>query len=150
MSKILNIAVGSVHAGYELKSVVVDYLNMKGYKVADCGCFSLESVDYPDYAQAVVKEILSERSQVGILICGTGIGVSIAANRYDGIRAAVCSSEELAEMTRKHNDANVLSIGARVFGDDIELIKSIIDKFLSTEFDGGRHEIRRDKLDIHS
>ncbi len=148
MSKILNIAVGSDHAGYELKSVVVDYLNTKGYKIKDCGCFSLESVDYPDYAQAVAKEILSERSQVGILICGTGIGVSIAANRYDGIRAAVCCNEELAEMTRKHNDANVLSLGARVFGDDIELIKSIIDKFLLTEFDGGRHEIRRDKLDI--
>ncbi len=148
MSKIVNIAVGSDHAGYELKLVVVDYLNTKGYKITDCGCYSLESVDYPDYAQAVVKEVLSERSQVGILICGTGIGVSIAANRFDGIRAAVCSSEELAEMTRKHNDANVLSLGARVFGDDIELIKSIIDKFLSTEFDGGRHQIRVDKLDI--
>ncbi len=148
MSKILNIAVGSDHAGYELKSVVLDYLNMKGYKTTDCGCFSLESVDYPDYAQAVVKEILSSRSQVGILICGTGIGVSIAANRYDGIRAAVCCSKDLAEMTRKHNDANILSLGARVFGDDIELIKSIIDKFLLTEFDGGRHQLRVDKLDI--
>ncbi len=149
MSKILNIAVGSDHAGYELKSVVIDYLNTKGYKTTDCGCFSLESVDYPDYAQAVAKEILSERSEVGILICGTGIGVSIAANRFDGIRAAVCSSEELAEITRKHNDANVLSLGSRVLGDNIELIKSIIEKFLSTEFEGGRHLIRRDKLDIH-
>ncbi len=149
MSKILNIAVGSDHAGYELKSVVIDYLNTKGYKITDCGCFSLESVDYPDYAQAVAKEILSERSEVGILICGTGIGVSIAANRFDGIRAAVCSSEELAEITRKHNDANVLSLGSRVLGDNIELIKSIIEKFLSTEFEGGRHLIRRDKLDIH-
>ena len=131
MSKILNIAVGSTHIGYELKLVIIDYLNSKSYNVTDCGCFSKDNIDYSEYAEAVVKEILSERSQVGILICTSGTGAAAVANCHDGIRAVICKSEDKAEMARKQDDANILSLGAKVFGDDINLVKSIVDKFLS-------------------
>ncbi len=132
VSKILNIAVGSTHVGYELKLIVIDYLKSKGYNITDCGCFSQDYIDYSEYANAVVKEILSERSTVGILICTSGTGAAAVSNCHDGIRAVICGSEDKAEIARKHDDANVLSLGAKSIGDDTELVKSIIDKFLST------------------
>ena len=131
MSKILNITIGSTHIGYELKLVVIDYLNSKGHKITDCGCFSKSSIDYSEYANAVAKEILSERSEVGILICTSGTGAAAVANCHDGIRAVICDNENKAERARKDDDANVLSLGAKTLGDDLELAKSIVDKFLS-------------------
>ena len=131
MSNILNIAVGSTHIGYELKLLVIDYLNSKGYKITDCGCFSKANIDYSEYANSVAKEVLSERSQVGILICTSGTGAAAVANCHDGIRAVICGSENKAETARKQDDANVLSLGAKTIGDDIDLVKSIVDKFLS-------------------
>ena len=131
MREMLNIAVGSKHVGYELRLIIIDYLNSKGYKVTDCGCFSEEPSDDPEYAHAVVKEILSERSTVGIVICSSGNGAAKVVNGYDGVIAVACDSEEKAELARKDEDANVLSLGAKVIGEDIALAKSIVDKFLS-------------------
>ncbi len=131
MGKELNIAVGSKHVGYELKLVIIDYLKSKGYNVTDCGCFSKEPSDNPEYAHAVVKEILSERSTVGIVICSSGNGAARVSNGYDGVRAVVCDSEEKASTARKQDDANVLSLGAKTVGDDMDLAKLIVDKFLS-------------------
>lgn len=140
------IVLGSDHAGIMLKEQIKSYLLEEGYFILDKGCYTSESCDYPDIAELVCREINSETK--GILVCGTGIGMSIKANRYNHIRCGLCTNELMAEMTRKHNDANVLAIGARILDNDTSF--KIITKFLNTEFEGGRHQKRIDKLNIDS
>ncbi|MBI4454190.1 ribose 5-phosphate isomerase B [Candidatus Woesearchaeota archaeon] len=139
------LALGSDHGGYKLKESLKKYFDKKGIAYKDFGCYNEESVDYPDYADKVVKEILKKEYNRGVLICGTGIGISIRANRYKGIRAAKCNSVFDAEMSRKHNDANILVMGERTTS--LPSAKKIFDAWYSTEFEGGRHQRRVDKLD---
>ena len=137
------IALGSDHAAFEMKEIVKNLLLSQKYEVIDCGTYSLERADYPDYAIKVSKEVTSNNIQ-GILLCGSGIGVSIVANRFKGVRAALCRTPEDAEMSRKHNDANVLCLGAR-FNNEEE-IKSIIAAWFENSFEGGRHADRLNKF----
>ncbi|NPA12443.1 MAG: ribose 5-phosphate isomerase B [Aquificae bacterium] len=136
----MRIAIGSDHAGFDYKEIVKKHLQEKGFEVIDKGTFSKESVDYPVYGEAVGRAVAEGEADRGIVICGTGIGISIAANKVKGVRAALCTNEYMARMSRKHNNANVLSFGARVLGIDVAL--GIVDVFLSTDFEGGRHERR--------
>ena len=136
----MKIAIGSDHAGYDLKEEIKKYLEDKGFAVLDKGTNSKESVDYPVFGESVAETVAKGEADRGIVICGTGIGISISANKVKGIRAALCTNEYMAKMARKHNDANVLALGARVLGVDLAL--SIVDAFLNTEFEGGRHERR--------
>jgi len=136
----MKVAIGSDHAGFDYKEMVKEYLEGKGYHVIDKGTYSKESIDYPVFGEAVAKAVASGEADRGIVICGTGIGISIAANKVKGIRAALCTNEYMARMARKHNDANVLAFGARVLGTDVAL--GIVDEFFTTDFEGGRHEKR--------
>lgn len=138
------IFLSSDHGGFELKKSVLNFLKEDNYDVEDLGCFSLESVDYPDYANLIAKSIKNNINSYGILFCGTGIGVSIAANRHSHIRAALCTSVEMASKSRKHNDANVLALGGRILNNLI--IKDIVFQFLNTDFEEGRHRLRVNKL----
>lgn len=140
-----SIFIGSDHAGFELKQEIKAYLEASDYQVEDMGCHGTDSVDYPDYAKAVAEAVLAggEESQ-GILICGTGIGVCIAANKFHGIRAALCPKEYEAQMARNHNNANVLCLGARAL--QKEVAKRVVSKFLESKFEGGRHQRRLDKI----
>ncbi len=144
-TKPLRIALGGDHGGFELKRKVQSFLADKGHIVSDFGSFSEESVDYPDYADAVCKEIVAGRSDYGILLCKSGIGMSIAANRYPHIRAALVSTVEDAEMTRRHNNSNVLCLAAKEVSDD--QARKIVEVFVETSFEGGRHQRRVEKLD---
>ncbi|MEJ5173154.1 MAG: ribose 5-phosphate isomerase B [Hydrogenothermaceae bacterium] len=141
----MKIAIGSDHGGFFYKEKIKEYLKSKKYEVIDKGTYSPEPVDYPYFGEEVAKSVASGEADRGIIICGTGIGISIAANKVQGIRAALCTNEFMARMARSHNDANVLALGQRVIGLDHAL--AVIDVFLETEFEGGRHE-RRVKL-IH-
>ena len=134
------IAVGADHAGVFLKNDIVKLLEKEGYEVKDFGTYSDESCDYPIYAKAVADAVASGLCEKGILVCGTGIGMSMAANKVKGIRAAVCSEAKSAEMTRRHNDANILCLGARIIEE--KTAEELVKIFLSTEFEGGKH-IRR-------
>jgi ribose 5-phosphate isomerase B len=136
---------GSDHAGLELKAMVAAHLAAAGHTVVDLGPSEAKSVDYPDFAKAVCAKVLDTPGAAGILICGTGIGMSMAANRIPGIRAALCCNEYLARMTRLHNDANVLCLGERVIGQG--LAASIVDVFMDTAFEGGRHQRRVDLIE---
>ncbi|WP_457641081.1 ribose 5-phosphate isomerase B [Persephonella sp.] len=136
----MKVAIGSDHAGFDFKEMIKEHLQNKGYEVIDKGTHSRESVDYPLFGEAVAKSVVNGEADRGIVICGTGIGISISANKIKGVRAALCTNEYMARMARKHNDANVLALGARVLG--IDLAISIVDTFFSTEFEGGRHERR--------
>ena len=138
--------IGTDHAGFEVKPFVIEYLQKKGIEVEDLGTYSTESVDYPDFAHKVAEAVLANEGTKGILICGSGIGMSLAANKHTGIRAALCHDYYTAEMARRHNDANVLCFGARIVG--LGVIESILEAWLSTEFEGGRHERRVKKIDI--
>jgi ribose 5-phosphate isomerase B len=140
----VKIAIGSDHGGYELKKLIVRYLQDSNHAITDCGCYALESVDYPDFAEKVCDEVRSGASEAGILICGTGIGMSIAANRHRDIRAALCHEAFTARMSREHNNANVLCLGERVIGSELAL--DIVRVWVSTDFAGGRHQKRLDKL----
>ena len=142
----MKIAIGCDHAAFDEKNSLIRFLENKNFLVKDFGCFSNDSVDYPDYASLVAKEIKNNNYDFGILICGSGIGISIAANRHRGIRAALCTSEFHAEMSRKHNDANIIALGARIT--PIDEMFSIISKFLDTEFEGGRHQNRIEKIEL--
>ncbi len=133
----MNISLGCDHGGFLLKKEVEQFLVNEGHEIYDVGCYSEESVDYPEIADKVCKELIEGRSAYGILICGTGIGMSIAANRYRQIRAALCHEPFTARMSREHNDSNVLCLGARVLGAGIVL--DIVKIWLETEFAGGRH-----------
>lgn len=146
--ELMKIAIGSDHAGYELKVELKRYLENKGYDVEDCGTDSCESVDYPQYGFLVGEAVASGKNRFGIVVCGSGIGVSIAANKVKGVRAAACYNGEHAEMARRHNDANVLALGARMT--DAETAEKIADVFLTREFDGGRHQKRVDMLNEYS
>lgn len=140
----MKIAIAADHGGFELKDSMVEYIKSLGNEVLDLGTNSADSVDYPDYAKKVCEEIQQGNSDLGILICGTGIGMSLAANKFEGIRAACVSDVYSAKMSRNHNNANVLCIGARVIGD--EVAKLIIKTFLENEFEAGRHQRRVDKI----
>ena len=134
------IAIGSDHGGYALKEHVKAYLTAKGITCLDVGCDSTESCDYPIFGKAVGEAVASGKCEKGIVICTTGIGISISANKVKGIRAALCADSFTAEMTRRHNDSNVLALGAGIVGPN--LADRIVDVFLATEFEGGRHERR--------
>ena len=138
-----HIIIGSDHGGFNLKTEIVKYLENLGYTIDDLGCYSQESCDYPVIAKAVCKKVLEENTR-GILVCGTGIGVSIAANRFDGIRASHCTDTFTARMTRMHNDSNILCLGERITG--VGLALDIVDIWLKTEFEGGRHKNRIDMI----
>lgn len=140
----MKIAIAADHGGFELKDSMVEYIKSLGNEVMDLGTNSADSVDYPDYAKKVCEEIQQGNSDLGILICGTGIGMSLAANKFEGIRAACVSDVYSAKMSRNHNNSNVLCIGARVIGD--EVAKLIIKTFLENEFEAGRHQRRVDKI----
>ena len=140
------IVIGCDHGGFELKQELMNYLKSNGKEVLDCGTYDTQSVDYPDIAEKTCKEYLKGGYEFGILICGTGIGISMAANKIDGIRCALVSNEYSAEMTKRHNNANMLAFGGRVTG--VELAISILKAYMNAEFEGGRHENRINK--IHS
>lgn len=142
----MRIAFGADHAGFELKELLARRAAELGHEVLDLGTSTAASVDYPDYGFAVGEAVASGRAERGVVVCGTGIGISIAANKVKGIRAALCCSEYMAEMARKHNDANVLAMGGRTTAPDLAC--KIVDTFLATAFEGGRHADRVEK--IHS
>jgi len=139
---------GSDHAGYLLKQRLVAMLRELGDEVEDLGTDSEESVDYPDYGEAVARRVVDDRGSYGLLVCGTGIGISIAANKIDGARAAVVTNSFTAEAARAHNDANIISMGSRVTGPGVA--EEALRVFRATEFEGGRHQRRVDKLDALS
>jgi ribose 5-phosphate isomerase B len=134
------IAVGSDHVGFELKEPIREYLEARGIDVRDLGTFSSERTDYPVYAKLVARAVAAGEYERGILFCGTGVGVSIAANKVRGIRAVVCSEPYSARLSRQHNNTNILCLGSRVVG--LELAKMIVDEWLAAAFEGGRHAVR--------
>jgi len=138
------IALGSDHAGLELKREIMKHLDELSLEYKDYGTYTSESCDYPVYGEAVGRAVASGECERGILVCGTGIGISLAANKVKGVRAAVCSDTFSAEMSRAHNDANIIAVGARVVGTGLAL--KIIDAFLNTPFEGGRHQRRVDLM----
>ena len=140
----MKIAIGADHAGFELKEKLKQHLTAKGFDVDDRGTRSTESVDYPDFARAVGEEVAARQADFGLLVCGTGIGMSIAANKVPGIRAANAGSVEAARLSREHNDANILTLGARLL--DAAAAEEILDAWLATGFSGGRHQRRVDKI----
>lgn len=140
------LALASDHAGFHLKECIKKFLESEGYIVMDYGCYSGDSIDYPDVIHPLANDINCGKYKRGIILCGSGIGVSIVANKYDGVRAALCCDAERAELCRLHNDANVLAIGAR-FVDEMEALK-MCKTFLTTSFEGGRHQKRVDKIKI--
>ena len=139
------IAIGSDHGGYALKQAVMKHLESRGERYHDFGTYSEASCDYPDYGRAVAEAVAGGEYQYGIIICGTGIGISIAANKVKGVRCGLCTSVEMAELTRRHNNANVLALGGRTT--EPQLALDIVKTFLDTEFEGGRHKRRTDMLD---
>ena len=138
------IFLSSDHGGFELKEKVKGLLIDYNFEYEDLGCYSLEPVDYPDFAKLLSKKIEDKNDAKGILFCGTGIGISMAANRFPHIRAALCTSVEMASKSRKHNDANVLALGGRILEEKLAL--EIVKEFLQTDFEAGRHSLRVDKI----
>lgn len=138
------IAIGSDHAGFTRKQEILEHLQALGHEVKDLGTYSKDSMDYPDIAVEVAKLVASNEVERGILVCGSGIGVSIVANKTEGVRAANCVNEEMASLSRQHNDANVLTLGERMV--DAKTALSMVDIFLNTPFEGGRHEQRVNKI----
>ena len=139
------IAIASDHGGFELKEKVKEHLRERNVKFVDLGTNSTESVDYPVYGKACAEAVASGKAERGIVICGTGIGISMAANKVKGIRCGLCTSVEMAKLTRQHNNANMLAMGGRIL--ETETALAIVDAFLDTEFEGGRHKRRTDMLD---
>ena len=140
----MKLSIGSDHGGYAYKEAVKEHLILLGHEVTDCGCFGVESVDYPDFGIAAAELVRDGKVDRGIVICTTGIGISIAANKVRGIRCALCSDLKSAEMTRRHNDANMLAMGAGII--PLSLALEITDVWLTTEFEGGRHARRIGKI----
>lgn len=138
------IAIGADHAGFELKEKMTEWLKRSGFESKDFGTYSSESADYPDFAHPVALAVEKKECDLGILICGSGNGVAITANKHQGIRAAICWNEELASLARQHNDANILCLPARYISGDLAM--KIADKFLNSAFEGGRHERRVKKI----
>ncbi len=141
----MKIAVGCDHAAYELKEAIKEKLTKEGHEVLDMGCDSTESVDYPKYGHAVGRAVASGEAERGIAVCGSGIGISIACNKVPGIRAALCTSVEMAEMCRRHNNANVVCMGARMISQ--ELAFDIIDTWMTTDFEAGKHLRRINEIE---
>ncbi|GER08322.1 ribose-5-phosphate isomerase [Iodidimonas muriae] len=139
-----SIAVAADHAGLALKTQLIAHLETRGWTVTDLGTHDGESVDYPDYGYALAKVITEGRVPFGLVVCGSGIGISMAANRYPSVRCALCSEPLSAQLARQHNDANVLALGGRLIGE--AMATTILDAFLDTPFEGGRHQRRVDKL----
>ena len=139
------IAIASDHGGFELKEKVKEHLRERNVKFVDLGTNSTESVDYPVYGKACAEAVASGKAERGIVICGTGIGISIAANKVKGIRCGLCTSVEMAKLTRQHNNANMLAMGGRIL--ETETAFAIVDAFIDTQFEGGRHKRRTDMLD---
>lgn len=144
MNNNYSIALGSDHAGFELKEQLKLFLSANNIKHKDFGCYSTERADYPDHAHAVANAILNNEFNLGILICGSGNGISMAANKHKGIRAALCWNKEVATLARQHNDANILSLPARFIS--TEEAKACVEAFLDATFEGGRHKDRVDKI----
>ena len=138
------IFLSSDHGGFELKEKVKSFLIDNNFEYEDLGCSSLEPVDYPDFAKLLSNKIKDKNNSKGIIFCGTGIGISIAANRFPHVRAALCTSVDMASKSRKHNDANVLALGGRILDDKLAL--EIVKEFLRTDFEAGRHSVRVDKI----
>lgn len=141
----IRIAIGADHGGFRLKGKIIEFLRGKNIQFEDFGTFDEESCDYPDIAKKVSSAVVNKKFDKGILICGTGIGISICANKTKGIRAALCSDTFSARMSREHNDSNVLCLGQRVIGEGLAL--DIVDIWLKSSFEGGRHKIRVDKIE---
>ena len=141
----MKIVIGNDHAGVECKNKIMQELRSKGYEILNVGTDTLDSVDYPDIAALASEKVLSGEAQFGILICGTGIGISIAANKIKGIRAALAHNEFTAKLSRLHNDANIIALGARVLGDSLAI--ACVETFINTEFEGGRHARRVGKIE---
>ena len=141
----MRVALGADHGGFRLKEIIKGYIRLRGIEVEDCGTHSLEPVDYPDFSYVVGHAVAGGRADFGILVCTTGIGMAIAANKIPGVRAALCTDSYLAKMSRQHNDANVLALGESITDDNTAL--EIIDVFLSTEFAQGRHAARVHKIE---
>lgn len=141
----MKIVIGSDHAGFELKEKIQQYLKSKNHDVTDFGCHDTQSVDYPDVIHPVAAEVSHGNAPVGIILCGSGNGAAITANKHKNVRCALCWNSELAELSRKHNDANVLSIPARFVSENTAL--SMVDSFLNTNFEGGRHLNRVHKIE---
>lgn len=141
----MKIAIGSDHAGFELKEILIQYLKTKGVEVNDKGCYSPERADYPDFGHAVAVAVLNKEAELGILMCGSGNGINMSANKHNGIRAALCWNPEIAALARQHNDANILTLPARYIS--TEEAKKCVDAFLTEKFEGGRHADRIKKID---
>ncbi|MGN1334639.1 MAG: ribose 5-phosphate isomerase B [Anaerovoracaceae bacterium] len=141
----LKIAIASDHGGFALKEKVKEHLLKRGFSVEDLGTYSEESVDYPVYGKACGEAVASGKADLGVVICGTGIGISIAANKIKGIRCGLCTSVEMAHLTKQHNNANMLALGGRTT--DVDLAVKIVDEWLDTEYEGGRHQRRVEMLD---
>jgi len=140
----MKIAIGCDHGGFEHKNVIAEHLKNRGFDIVDCGIYENKSVDYPDIAVKVCEQITSGACERGILVCGTGIGMSLAANKIKGIRAAACSEHFSAKYTRLHNNSNILCLGGRVIG--VGTAIELVDLFVDTEFEGGGHQTRVDKI----
>jgi ribose 5-phosphate isomerase B len=139
------ISIGSDHAGFKLKEEIKTYLSSLNIHYKDCGTFSEDSVDYPDFGHAVANDVLNKQADLGIVICGSGNGINISANKHKGIRSALCWNEEIAKLARLHNDANILALPGRFI--DIEEAKRAVKTFISTDFEGGRHQNRINKIE---
>ena len=142
----MKIGLACDHAGFEYKEKIKEYLSSNGNQMKDFGCYSLESVDYPDFAHQLAESIENNENEIGIQFCGTGNGINMSANKHQGIRAALCWNTHIAEQSRLHNNANVLTMPARHLS--WEVVKEIVDVFISTNFEGGRHEKRVNKIKI--
>jgi ribose 5-phosphate isomerase B len=140
----MKIAIGCDHAGVEQKNKLITYIESLGHQAINCGTDTNDSVDYPDFANKVAISVSNSETDLGIILCGSGIGVSITANKVKGIRAALCYNEETSKLCKQHNNANILCYGARFIG--IELAKKMVFNFLNTEFEGGRHQNRINKI----
>jgi ribose 5-phosphate isomerase B len=138
------IPIGADHAGFQTKQILIDYLTSLGHEVKDYGCFSEESIDYPDYAHPVAQHVISNPGSLGILLCGSGNGISMTANKHQEIRCALCWTTEIALLARQHNDANIISLPARFI--TIDAAKEMVKAFLETPFEGGRHANRVAKI----
>lgn len=138
------IPIGSDHAGFELKTKVIEHLENQGFEMKDFGCYSEESIDYPDYAHPVAEMVAANKDMLGIVICGSGNGINMTANKHQEIRSALCWKTEIAELARQHNNANIIALPARFIS--IQEGLDMVDKFLTTEFEGGRHQNRVNKI----
>ncbi len=140
----MKIGIGNDHTAFDLKNIIKAHLEGQGYEVVDYGSYSSERCNYPEFGEKVARAIVAGEVELGVLICGTGVGISLAANKVKGIRAAVCSEPYTAQLVRRHNNAQIIAFGARLVGD--EMAKMIVDEFLNAKFEGGRHQTRVDMI----